>query len=180
MASATSVNVSGVAVEAYVDSKRRKLGDSNHKLTTETTSTTSMTTPADYGVQSEQAAVPDVLLSTGATHEDFEREAARTFFPQPSSTPPQNIDFSEPVDETDPLGPPFTVTEFINALEQLNSSIRRFWISLNISRRRTAFSANWMPRGVYVRLNCKRFDPDEEVSVKRNPLAYRDVTADDP
>ncbi|KAH9379954.1 hypothetical protein HPB48_001419 [Haemaphysalis longicornis] len=50
----------------------------------------------------------------------FEREAARTFFPQPSSTPRQNIYFSEPVDENDPLEAPFTITELITALEQVN------------------------------------------------------------
>ncbi|KAH9375289.1 hypothetical protein HPB48_020863 [Haemaphysalis longicornis] len=45
------------------------------------------------GGTSAQATVPAVLLRTGATPEAFEREAARTFFPQPSSTPPQNIYF---------------------------------------------------------------------------------------
>ncbi|KAH9360660.1 hypothetical protein HPB48_004792 [Haemaphysalis longicornis] len=48
------------------------------------------------GGTSAQATVPALLLRTGATHEAFEREPPRTFFPQPSFTLPQNMYFSEP------------------------------------------------------------------------------------
>ncbi|KAH9369464.1 hypothetical protein HPB48_014356 [Haemaphysalis longicornis] len=53
MASVTAETASGIAAEDHSDIKRRKLGDSNPKLTTKTTSTI---TPSDYGVHSEEAA----------------------------------------------------------------------------------------------------------------------------
>lgn len=66
-----------------------------------------------------QGVVETVLLTQGMSHEEFEEEAANTFFPQPARTPPASIYEPEPVNETNELETPFTPAELHTALEQV-------------------------------------------------------------
>ncbi|KAG0422905.1 hypothetical protein HPB47_001302 [Ixodes persulcatus] len=73
-----------------------------------------------------QGVVETVLLTQGMSHEEFEEEAANTFFPQPARTPPPaSIYEPEPVNETNELETTFTPAELHTALEQARTEVEK-------------------------------------------------------